>query len=280
MHPTAHPLRHEEDGWRHLFGFDVVQLGDPLLPISRAELAATEDLDLLFLELPLREAGGLLPTPAELDGLLADARARGLILHLDGARIWEACAGLGRSPAELAAAFDSVYVSLYKGVGGLSGAVLVGDEAFIEAARIWRRRMGGTLPNQVAPVAAAAARFEESLAAMPRWLARAREVATHFERAGAHVRPEVPHTNLFHVVFDVPREALIAARNEVATELGVWLFGYVAELEGEPERSRIELYCSDQAVELEDAALAPAVELLLERAREFGLTDPEAGRVN
>jgi threonine aldolase len=73
------------------------------------------------LELPQREIGGLLP---EWDDLVAQAawtRERGIALHLDGARLWEAAPFYERSYAEIAGLFDSVYVSFYKGLGALAG---------------------------------------------------------------------------------------------------------------------------------------------------------------
>ena len=56
------------------------------------------------------------------------ARDRGAAVHLDGARLWEASAGYGRPPAEIAALFDTVYVSFYKGIGALAGCCVAGDD--------------------------------------------------------------------------------------------------------------------------------------------------------
>ena len=57
---------------------------------------------------------------------------------------------------EICAGFDSVYVSFYKGVGALAGAMLLGDAGFVAEAALWQRRMGGTLYTQVASVVTAA----------------------------------------------------------------------------------------------------------------------------
>ena len=77
-------------------------------------------------------------------------------LHLDGARLWEVVPyykrTAGASIADIAALFDSVYVSFYKGLGGLTGAMLVGRTRFIEAAMPWRRRLGAN-PYTVMPYA-------------------------------------------------------------------------------------------------------------------------------
>jgi threonine aldolase len=73
------------------------------------------------------------------------ARARGLALHLDGARIWNASAATGRSVAELAAPFDTVSVCFSKGLGAPVGSALVGARAHIERARHLRKRWGGAM---------------------------------------------------------------------------------------------------------------------------------------
>ena len=120
--PTARPCRRSST-WRR----------------SAAALGA------VLLELPLRDAGYLLPSWDELVAFSQACRERGVPLHLDGARIWESAPHLGHSPAEIAALADSVYVSLYKGLGGLAGAAVAGPEDEVAQARVWRNRMGGTL---------------------------------------------------------------------------------------------------------------------------------------
>ena len=81
-------------------------------------------------------------------------RGRGLAAHLDGARMWNACAALGAEPADLAAPFDSVSVCLSKGLGAPIGSVLVGSEGLITEARKWRKMLGGGM-RQVGILAAA-----------------------------------------------------------------------------------------------------------------------------
>lgn len=73
----------------------------------------------------------------------AFCREKKLALHLDGARVYNACVKLGVSPRELCAGFDSVSVCLSKGLGTPAGSVLVGAKPFIQAARRWRKMTGG-----------------------------------------------------------------------------------------------------------------------------------------
>ena len=132
-------------------------------------MPTVEDLDAVkgplgavLLELPLRDGGYLLPTWEELVDLSRACRERGVPLHLDGARLWESAPYWGRELHEVAALADSVYVSFYKGLRGLAGAVVAGPADVVDEARQWRTRMGGTLfslhPYAVGGAARAAAR--------------------------------------------------------------------------------------------------------------------------
>lgn len=71
------------------------------------------------------------------------ARSRGLGVHLDGARLFNASVASGSSPRELAAPFDSVSVCLSKGLGAPVGSVLLGSSALIAQGKRWRKMLGG-----------------------------------------------------------------------------------------------------------------------------------------
>eukprot|EP00584_Thalassiosira_punctigera_P024484 CAMPEP_0172576516 /NCGR_PEP_ID=MMETSP1067-20121228/137767_1 /TAXON_ID=265564 ORGANISM="Thalassiosira punctigera, Strain Tpunct2005C2" /NCGR_SAMPLE_ID=MMETSP1067 /ASSEMBLY_ACC=CAM_ASM_000444 /LENGTH=392 /DNA_ID=CAMNT_0013369191 /DNA_START=1 /DNA_END=1179 /DNA_ORIENTATION=+ len=104
------------------------------------------DVSTLVLELPHREAGGKLTPWEEVEEISRLCHERGVRFHCDGARIFEASAGYGHESAKRTAEpFASVYVSFYKGLGAISGAMLLGDVAFCAEARVWLRRMGGNL---------------------------------------------------------------------------------------------------------------------------------------
>ena len=79
---------------------------------------------------------------------------RGLALHLDGARIWNAAVAMGVPPAAVAEPFDSVSVCLSKGLGAPVGSVLVGNAGLINEARRWRKMLGGGM-RQAGIIAAA-----------------------------------------------------------------------------------------------------------------------------
>ena len=77
-----------------------------------------------------------------------------LVLHLDGARIWNAAGDLGVPVADVAAPFDSVSVCLSKGLGAPVGSVLTGSAELIDSARRWRKMLGGGM-RQAGVLAAA-----------------------------------------------------------------------------------------------------------------------------
>ena len=142
----SHLVRHEQDGPRRVLGLELEWLTTGReTPTAAALDKVGGRLGAALVELPLRDAGCLLPTWDELVELSAAARSRGVPLHADGARIWESVPHWDRSLAEAADLVDSMYVSLYKGLGGSSGAVVVCPEDLAGELRTWRARMGGTI---------------------------------------------------------------------------------------------------------------------------------------
>ena len=96
----------------------------------------------------------------EMQRVCAEARSRGIGLHLDGARLFVAAAYSGRSPAEYAALFDTVYVSLWKCFNAAGGAILAGPQALLADLYHVRRMFGGALWDAW-PYAAVACHFAE-----------------------------------------------------------------------------------------------------------------------
>lgn len=82
------------------------------------------------------------------------AHDRGLRLHMDGARLLNACAASGVSPERYAKAFDSAWLDLSKGLGCPIGAVLAGSAEFMREANRWKHRFGGAM-RQAGIIAAA-----------------------------------------------------------------------------------------------------------------------------
>jgi len=269
MHPTCHLELHEHRGYSHLHDLEATLVGPPQRPMLAADLAGIRvPLAALVVELPTRENGGQLPSWDELVGLCDLARDRGIHPHLDGARLWEAQAHYGRTFEEICGLFDSVYVSFYKGIGALAGAMLLGPEDFVEEAVVWRTRQGGTLHSHMPNWASAAMNLEERLGRFELFHERAQELARALEEVdGVHPIPDPPHTNLFHLWLDAPEEALLSARDRVAEEMDLWLFAALSSTEL-PGTARLEVYVGEAALGLEVAEVARGFQRLIELTRE------------
>lgn len=99
----------------------------------------------LILELPHRELGGKLTPWDDVVEMSSFCQRNNVAFHCDGARIFESAAGYNKTLEEVAAPFDSVYISFYKGIGAITGAMLLGEKRFCDDARIWLNRFGGNL---------------------------------------------------------------------------------------------------------------------------------------
>ena len=93
---------------------------------------------------------------ADLEALRSWADSVGAAVHLDGARLWNAHVATGTSLASYGAQADVLSVCFSKGLGAPVGSMLVGSEAAMTEARVWRKRLGGGM-RQVGILAAGAA---------------------------------------------------------------------------------------------------------------------------
>jgi len=109
---------------------------------------------LVCLENTHNRAGGTVYPLDIINAIGGVAKDHDLRFHLDGARLWNACAATGISEATYAEAFDTVSVCLSKGLGAPIGSVLVGSKKMIHEARRARKAFGGGM-RQVGVIAAA-----------------------------------------------------------------------------------------------------------------------------
>ncbi|HEX5306185.1 MAG TPA: low-specificity L-threonine aldolase, partial [Dyella sp.] len=132
-------------------------------------------------------------------------RERGLGLHLDGARLFNAAVDCGVPAREITQHFDSVSVCLSKGLGAPVGSVLVGSAALIDKARRWRKVAGGGWRQAGLLAAACTYALDHHVERLADDHARAARLA---EGLGAipHVKLLGQHTNMVYV--DVPVERL------------------------------------------------------------------------
>jgi len=134
--------------------------GRLLLPDLEAAFPADPDdpqfalPSLICLENTQNRCGGAVLTPDYLRQVREFASARGVPVHLDGARLFNAAVALRHAPSDFARYADSVQFCLSKGLGAPVGSMLVGDEGFIAGARRVRKMLGGGM-RQAGVVAAA-----------------------------------------------------------------------------------------------------------------------------
>jgi threonine aldolase len=257
FHPTSHLELHEQRGYAFLHALRARLVGDRRRLIRRSDLdALAEPIAALLLELPQREIGGQLPTWDELVLQVEWARAHGVALHLDGARLWETQPWFARPLAEIAAPFDSVYVSFYKILGGVAGAALAGPADFIAEARVWQRRHGGALVTLYPFVLSARAGLRDRLGRIEAYVARAGAVARRLAAIpGVRVVPDPPQTNMMHVVLPGDPAVLLDESARIARDERVSVFTWLRASEV-PGFSTFELTVGDGAMALDDALLA------------------------
>jgi len=140
-------------------------------------------------------AGGKVMPLAVWDGLVELARESGLHLHLDGARIWNAAAALGVSPARAARGATTVSVCLSKGLGCPVGSCLAAGADLIGEARDVRRRLGGAMRQSGILAAAGLYALEHNLTRIGEDHENARLLA---DRLMGHpaVHPLAPESNI------------------------------------------------------------------------------------
>ena len=231
VHPKSHIAQDEQDALQRLARLIAWRAGTDHRHFTVADLdKITEPLAAVTLELPLRRAGYQGLPWDDLQAIADWTRERRVPLHFDGARLWEVQPWYGKPLAEIAALADTVYVSLYKGLGGLGGCVLAGPKAVIEAAKPWRTRYGGDLPTAFPLVITALDGLQNTLPRMAAYHRRACEIAGAIAAVPElAVFPNPPHCNSFQVHFRAPAEALESAALAMADETGCWLFGWFSQ---------------------------------------------------
>lgn len=262
LHPTSHLILHEEDGFSKAHDLSAQITGVWREPMNAEGIE--DDVDCLFVELPQRHSGGKLPSWEALNTLKQHCRDANIALHMDGARLWS-CRPFyqQRSYAEIVAGFDSVYVSLYKDIGAMGGAVLAGSKTFIDQARIWRTRLGGFSLGSWPMIVDSLRLLDERIAQMPALVSKAQELAASIRHlTKITIDPDTPHSNLFHVLLPVSAEVAEAARDKLAKSDGIWLsdrfWGYESA-----DSCAMEIVVGDKALGFSEQDFSQAVTKLI-----------------
>ncbi|HZX02990.1 GntG family PLP-dependent aldolase [Kribbella sp.] len=131
------------------------------------------------------------------DALADELDARGLPLHLDGARLWNAAVATGRTVGSFASRAAAASVCLSKGLGAPVGSVLVGSADLIREARIWRKRLGAGWRQAGVLAAAGLYAVEHNVERLAEDHANARAIANVLaDAAPGSVKPDQVETNI------------------------------------------------------------------------------------
>ena len=232
--PEAHAVWHETGGSAANAGVQFTPVGRIGVFTAAEFVAAAKPrghviyppTTLVEIENTHNRAGGVIFPQDEAERICKAARERDIATYLDGARIWNAAIASGRKPAELAAPFDLIGVSLSKGLGAPIGSLLAGTSALIERCVRHRRMLGGAMRQAGLVAAAGIHAIDNNYARLAEDHANARLIA---ERLAASPRVSLDmatvQTNIvvFHLSSDAPDAATVVAR---AKELGVLLFAF------------------------------------------------------
>ena len=265
MHPTAHLEFAEQFSYQFMHGLLRLQFGTPeLLENRMLTLKDFQDLGkkpgVILLELPYRPLGGQLPEWDELTAIHDWVQENKIPFHLDGARIWQCKPFYKKEYQQIASLFDSLYVSFYKDLGGLSGSMLLGSEDFIQEAKMWQVRYGGRLFTQAPFIVSDQLGMQRVLPQIDSWVERARAVAailSEFDQL--NVNPNPPHVNFFQLYVKGDPEQMTQRHMDVAEEMGTFLFHRLNPAPV-PALGVTEIHCWENALQFDLDSLRPFLE--------------------
>ncbi len=268
FHPACHLETNEERGYQRLHALFGVPVGPRHEPLSSASLGQVrEPVAALVLELPQRELGGTLPTWDELVAQVTWARERGAAVHLDGARVWEAAPFYDKSSrkslSDIAGLFDTIYVSFYKGLGGISGCCVAGDADVIGELSVWRTRHGGRCFMLWPYAASALTVLRSRLPLMPKYYKHAVAIARAVgDLPGVEVLPDPVQSPMMHLRMSVGLDEARTRAIEIAKSDKIWTFSRPFFSEG-PRLQRFELEVGDATLQLSPSEVRGLLERLV-----------------
>ena len=202
VHAQSHFFNDMGDNLSLLGGFTMVPMTGEGAGFSaddlRAEIARARDarvaarIGAVALESPSRRLQGRRFGAARMRAVTEVARDAGIPLFLDGARMLIECAWSGQEPADMAAPFDLVYLSLYKYLDAPFGCVLAGPAGMLRDLHHERRRFGGSLWEMWPAAVLAGAALDRQA---QEWAAARQAAAAVFDRLAERGLPAHPHAD-------------------------------------------------------------------------------------
>lgn len=267
-HPLCHLEIHEEDGLKELHKIETVLLADKNRVIDLEDVLGMEEgISCLLLELPQREIGGQLPSFETLVHIFEHCRKNGIRLHLDGARLLEVLPYYKKTATEVCELFDSVYMSFYKGVGGIAGAILAGETEFIEKSKVWKRRYGGDLISLYPYILSADYYFDRRAHKMTQYYEAAMELAQLYNSChDISTLPAVPVSNMFHVHIPHAKADVEPVIIQIQEQTGLGITNHLRET-GE-HSCYFEISLGDRFADVPKESLLQAFKLLDEKMKQ------------
>jgi threonine aldolase len=152
-HETAHIIAREGGAHASLGGFQITALPgadgqftpDTFRKALHPRTRYQPPQIVVSVEQTANIGGGTIWKKADLDEVVKIAKSGGLITHMDGARLLNACIATGISARDMAMGWDSAWLDFSKGLGAPVGAVIAGSRAFIDDVWRWKQRLGGSM---------------------------------------------------------------------------------------------------------------------------------------
>jgi len=215
--PQSHILHYETAGVAAIAGCQVCAIdgergryeADQLDAMIRPIDHHAPRTRMVEIENTANRGGGSVWPIARVRAVSAKAREHGLRVHLDGARIWNACIASGTSPAEYAAEADTVSACFSKALGTPAGSIVVGVGETIHRVHRLRKMLGGAMRQAGVLAGAALYAIDNHIERLVEDHVNARRLANGLaEIEGVSIEPEAIETNI--VYFDIDPRAMSA----------------------------------------------------------------------
>ena len=224
LHSMSHMVLDEDNAYQTLLGLHGFPIGDQRSPFSISDVTAiTEKFATLSVELPIRRAGFKITEWEQLVAMSQWCKAEKVHFHMDGARLWESSTAYQKSEAQISELFDSVYVSLYKGLGAMGGAILAGERDFIDLCKVWRNRLGGNAFTSFPMIIGALDGLDNRLKLIPEFVLRAKSIANLLTKF-SQLEVDTPQTNGFFVFVEGNIDELNRKASYLNRKMGIKIF--------------------------------------------------------
>lgn len=226
-HETAHIITSEGGGPGALAGAMIRPLSGPRGQFTAEQVAEAirgqasryqPRTRMVEIEQTANLGGGSVWPLAQINAVAEVAKANGLVLHMDGARLMNAVVASGVTAKDYAERFDSVWVDFTKGLGAPLGAVLAGSKDFIAEAWRWKQRLGGSMRQAGIVAAGCLHALDHHIDRLAEDHVNAKLLARDIAQIqGVSVVP--PDTNLVFVTLDRPAQKVADA----LAGQGIWV---------------------------------------------------------